>query len=35
MPVLVADRPDVVAVQGLGAMIEGRVRPLLLDPLTV
>ncbi|WP_327290571.1 rod shape-determining protein [Streptomyces sp. NBC_01198] len=35
MPVHVADRPDVVAVQGLGAMIEGRVRPLLLDPLTV
>ncbi|WP_329178078.1 rod shape-determining protein [Streptomyces sp. NBC_01477] len=35
MPVLVAERPDVVAVQGLGAMIEGRVRPMLLDPLTV
>ncbi|MFG1809998.1 rod shape-determining protein [Streptomyces sp. NPDC049040] len=35
MPVHVAERPDVVAVQGLGAMIEGRVRPLLLDPLTV
>lgn len=34
MPVLVADQPAVVAVQGLGAMIEGRVRPLLLDPLT-
>ncbi|NJP43458.1 rod shape-determining protein [Streptomyces sp. PRB2-1] len=35
MPVLVAENPATVAVQGLGAMIEGRVRPLLLDPLTV
>jgi rod shape-determining protein MreB len=35
MPVNIAERPDTVAVMGLGAMIEGRVRPLLLDPLTV
>ncbi|SHM32561.1 rod shape-determining protein [Actinacidiphila paucisporea] len=35
MPVHVADRPDIVAVQGLGAMIEGRVRPALLETLTV
>jgi rod shape-determining protein MreB len=34
MPVLVADNPATVAVHGLGAMIEGRVRPLLLAPLT-
>jgi rod shape-determining protein MreB len=34
MPVHVADRPDTVAVQGLGAMIEGKVRPMVLDPLT-
>ncbi|MBD0738054.1 rod shape-determining protein [Streptomyces sp. CBMA29] len=35
MPVHIAPRPDTVAVQGLGAMIEGRVRPMVLDPLTV
>ncbi len=35
MPVQVADSPATVAVEGLGAMIEGRVRPLHLDPLTV
>lgn len=35
MPVHTAERPDLVAVQGLGALIEGRVKPLLLDPLTV
>lgn len=35
MPVLIADNPATVAVQGLGAMIEGRVRPVLLDALTV
>ncbi|GAA2449926.1 rod shape-determining protein [Streptomyces glaucus] len=33
MPVHVAERPDVCAVQGLGAMVEGRVEPLALDPL--
>ncbi|MFI6204935.1 rod shape-determining protein [Streptomyces sp. NPDC051041] len=33
MPVHVAERPDVCAVQGLGAMLEGRVEPLALDSL--
>lgn len=35
MPVHVAPNPDTVAVRGLGAMIEGKVRPMILDPLTV
>ncbi|MFE7133288.1 rod shape-determining protein [Streptomyces sp. NPDC057638] len=34
MPVTIADRPDVCAVLGLGAMLEGRIRPLVLNPLT-
>ncbi|MDJ0343999.1 rod shape-determining protein [Streptomyces sp. H10-C2] len=34
VPVHIAERPDVCAVQGLGAMIEGRVRPMALAPLT-
>jgi rod shape-determining protein MreB len=34
LPVRVAARPDTVAVQGLGAMIEGRVRPLVMDRVT-
>lgn len=33
MPVRIADRPDVCAVLGLGEMLEGRVEPLMLDPL--
>jgi rod shape-determining protein MreB len=33
MPVYIAERPDTCAVQGLGAMLEGRIRPLVLDPL--
>ncbi|EPJ42835.1 putative Rod shape-determining protein MreB [Streptomyces afghaniensis 772] len=33
MPVHIAERPDVCAVQGLGAMMEGRIAPLALDPL--
>ncbi|GAA2910182.1 rod shape-determining protein [Streptomyces mexicanus] len=33
MPVHIAERPDVCAVQGLGEMLEGRVEPLVLDPL--
>ncbi|MER6984412.1 rod shape-determining protein [Streptomyces carpinensis] len=33
MPVNIADRPDVCAVLGLGEMLEGRVEPLVLDPL--
>lgn len=34
IPVTIAERPDVCAVQGLGAMIEGRVRPMALAPLS-
>ncbi|WP_225821140.1 rod shape-determining protein [Streptomyces naphthomycinicus] len=33
MPVHIAERPDVCAAQGLGAMLEGRIEPLVLDPL--
>ncbi|WP_335970615.1 MULTISPECIES: rod shape-determining protein [Streptomycetaceae] len=33
MPVHVAPGPDTVAVRGLGAMIEGKVRPMVLTPL--
>ncbi|MEV6328760.1 rod shape-determining protein [Streptomyces sp. NPDC101158] len=33
MPVHIAERPDVCAVLGLGAMLEGRIQPLVLDPL--
>jgi rod shape-determining protein MreB len=33
MPVHIADRPDICAAQGLGAMLEGRIEPLHLDPL--
>jgi rod shape-determining protein MreB len=33
VPVHIAERPDVCAVQGLGAMMEGKVRPMTLDPL--
>ncbi|MEU2337293.1 rod shape-determining protein [Streptomyces sp. NPDC006654] len=32
MPVHIAERPDVCAVQGLGEMLEGRIEPLLLGP---
>ncbi len=35
MPVQIAERPDVCAVLGLGAMLEGRVQPMTLDPLSV
>ncbi|WP_405582951.1 rod shape-determining protein [Streptomyces sp. NBC_01190] len=34
MPVHIAPDPDTVAVRGLGAMIEGKVRPMPLSPLT-
>ncbi|WP_445400831.1 rod shape-determining protein [Streptomyces sp. LE64] len=34
MPVTIAERPDVCAILGLGAMLEGRVRPMVLDPLS-
>ncbi|KPC58818.1 rod shape-determining protein [Streptomyces chattanoogensis] len=33
MPVHIADRPGTCAVHGLGALIEGKVEPLHLDPL--
>lgn len=33
MVVRIADQPDVCAVVGLGAMMEGKVKPLHLDPL--
>ncbi|MFH8571333.1 rod shape-determining protein [Streptomyces sp. NPDC017993] len=33
MPVHIADRPGTCAVFGLGAMIEGKVQPLHLDPM--
>ncbi|MBB5939346.1 rod shape-determining protein [Streptomyces zagrosensis] len=33
MPTQIAERPDLCAVEGLGAMLDGRVRPLRLDPL--
>ncbi|MFF3561980.1 rod shape-determining protein [Streptomyces sp. NPDC002574] len=34
MPVTIADRPDVCAVRGLGAMMEGEVLPMPMDPLS-
>lgn len=33
IPVHIADRPDICAVQGLGEMLEGRIAPLVLAPL--
>ena len=33
MPVHIADRPDICAVMGLGAMLEGKMQPLHLDPM--
>ncbi|MFI9805559.1 rod shape-determining protein [Streptomyces sp. NPDC052301] len=33
MPVCIAERPDICAAEGLGAMLEGRIDPLVLDPL--
>ncbi|MGC5342650.1 rod shape-determining protein [Streptomyces sp. DT24] len=33
MPVHIAERPDVCSVLGLGEMLEGRIRPMVLDPL--
>lgn len=33
MPVHIAERPELCAVEGLGAMLEGRIAPLVLDPL--
>ncbi|MFE6158500.1 rod shape-determining protein [Streptomyces sp. NPDC056486] len=34
MPVAIAERPDVCAVMGLGAMLEGKIQPLVLNPLS-
>ncbi|WP_263170717.1 rod shape-determining protein [Streptomyces sp. SCSIO ZS0520] len=33
MPVHIAERPEMCAVRGVGAMLEGEIRPLVLDPL--
>ncbi|MET7934714.1 rod shape-determining protein [Streptomyces sp. NPDC005322] len=33
MPLTIADNPDVCAVEGLGAMLDGRVQPLVLDAM--
>lgn len=33
MPVHIADRPDICAVLGLGSMLEGKIQPLVLNPL--
>ncbi|MDG4864486.1 rod shape-determining protein, partial [Streptomyces sp. T-3] len=33
MPVAIAERPDVCAILGLGALLEGKVAPMHLDPL--
>jgi rod shape-determining protein MreB len=33
MPVVIADRPDICAILGLGAMLEGKIQPLVLNPL--
>ncbi|MEV8015486.1 rod shape-determining protein [Streptomyces sp. NPDC086554] len=34
MPVEIAERPDACAVLGLGAMLEGKIQPLVLDPMS-
>ncbi|MFI6723286.1 rod shape-determining protein [Streptomyces sp. R-74717] len=33
VPVHIAERPDVCSVLGLGAMLDGKIEPLVLDPL--
>ncbi|MET7904192.1 rod shape-determining protein [Streptomyces sp. NPDC005355] len=33
MPLNIADNPDVCAVEGLGAMLDGKVQPLVLDAM--
>jgi rod shape-determining protein MreB len=33
MPVSIPERPDICAVEGLGAMVEGRVRPMPLEAI--
>jgi rod shape-determining protein MreB len=34
MPVSIAERPDVCSVRGLGAMMEGKVVPMVINPLS-
>lgn len=34
MPVAIAERPDICTVLGLGAMLEGKIQPLVLAPLS-
>jgi rod shape-determining protein MreB len=34
MSVQIAERPDTCTVLGLGAMLEGRIQPMMLDPLS-
>ncbi|MFE3601319.1 rod shape-determining protein [Streptomyces sp. NPDC059096] len=33
MPVTIAERPDICAVLGLGAMLDGKIQPMVLNPL--
>ncbi|MEV5876083.1 rod shape-determining protein [Streptomyces sp. NPDC052101] len=33
MPVHIAEQPDLCAAQGIGAMLEGRIEPMVLNPL--
>ncbi|QKV94123.1 rod shape-determining protein [Streptomyces sp. NA02950] len=33
MPLNIADRPDICAVEGLGAMLDGKVQPLVLEAM--
>ncbi len=33
MPVHIAERPDACAVLGLGAMLDGKIQPMVLNPL--
>ncbi|WP_205613554.1 rod shape-determining protein, partial [Streptomyces sp. S5] len=34
MPVQVAERPDIASVTGLGAMLDGQIEPMTLNPLS-
>ncbi|MET9362584.1 rod shape-determining protein [Streptomyces sp. NPDC006632] len=34
VPVHIAERPDVCAIQGLGAMLEGKIQPMVLSPMS-
>ena len=34
MPVHIAERPDICAVQGLGTMLEGKIEPMELNPIS-